>query len=136
MYIVCNYLKAKFLFYSLSFRVTLYLMNISLRVPAKLKYFVFEILAKLVCIKLNLEKVKERQSECPNLHQCSFCLASQPDSNVMIPLVPPRVEDRIRASLEDRISASLDLHHRRQEEEDRRTEIKTEWQHCALVIDR
>ena len=25
---------------------------------------------------------------------------------------------------------------RRQEEEDRRTEIKVEWQHCALVIDR
>ena len=25
---------------------------------------------------------------------------------------------------------------RRQEEEDRRNEIKIEWQHCALVIDR
>ena len=84
-------------------------MNYSLRVPAKLKYFVFEILAKLVCIKLNLEKVKggeveDRQSECPNLHQCSFCLASQSDNNVMIPVVPSRVEDRI--------AASLDLHHR------------------------
>ena len=36
----------------------------------------------------------------------------------------------------DRIGAALDLHQRRQEEEDRRNEIKIEWQHCALVIDR
>ena len=64
------------------------LTNHFLRVPAKLKYFVFEILAKLVCIKLTKERTKrmskpllgvgeeERQSPCV------FCLGVRsPEAN-------------------------------------------------------
>ena len=36
----------------------------------------------------------------------------------------------------ERLEASLELHDSRQEEEDRRNDIKIEWQHLALVIDR
>ena len=38
--------------------------------------------------------------------------------------------------LSDRISLALELHQRRQEEEDARDEIKMEWQLAAMIIDR
>ena len=38
--------------------------------------------------------------------------------------------------LSDRISLALELHQRRQEEEDTRDEIKMEWQLAAMIIDR
>ena len=53
-----------------------------LRVPASLKYLVFEVLAKVLCIKLNKEKKRKPKTERPGgeLEEpqtgCVFCLSS------------------------------------------------------------
>ena len=39
-------------------------------------------------------------------------------------------------ALSERLERALVRHEVRLEEQDRREEIKMEWQHCALVIDR
>ena len=52
-------------------------------------------------------------------------------SDLLLRLVPCSL-----GRVAERLEASLDLHDSRQEEEDRRSDIKTEWQHLALVIDR
>ena len=111
------------------------------RVPAKLKYLVFEVLAKLLCIKLTKEKRRRKSrallggGEEERQSPCVFCLGVRSgEANLKLPVseVVPCSLGRVA----DRLEASLELHHTRQEEEERRNDIKTEWQHCALVIDR
>ena len=62
--------------------LSLTLQIFHLRVPASLKYLVFEVLAKVLCIKLNKEKKRKPKTERPGgeLEEpqtgCVFCLGS------------------------------------------------------------
>ena len=113
-----------------------------LRVPASLKYLVFEVLAKVLCIKLNKEKKRKSKAPRPGgeLEEiqpgCVFCLASPsaPPRDTgrskyfhiwskifsKIKYFPSRCEVMMPVSVmqcslgrvADRIGAALDIHHR------------------------